>query len=347
MRPGSLKLELEGHFLPSLGLKVAPISFMKQKEAMAVSSLYKLFAGACLYCLVFSLASHADVIRTVVSGTEKKNCNIQLRIPRESTTPLPIFFLQNGSGLYSMEDEGRIPPNVRYLYNRSQIAILSMDKPGMSFEEDKVIEGEDYNRYTQDDLITCAENTLKWVSSERSVDSQRIFLIGHSEGAMVFSRLVAKFAVSNREMLRSIQMLSLSGVPLEGFKDLINRQIGDADLNKSFWTAYEKRDDATLKKMTSLPYSYWENILAQPSLRETFEELAESELDLSIQIFQGLADANTPAKNVMELERWNMTRAVNGSTAMPLSIRYYQAGHGLNLTAINDSIMIWKMYLGQ
>lgn len=91
-----------------------------------------------------------------------------------------------------------------------------------------------------------------------------------------------------------------------------------------------------LVELSSLP-------LGQP-LRRTLETLAESKAPATFQLFQGLDDTAAPAAEVMDFESWNEQRLAAQQPGLTLGVRYYQAGHELNMSAVNDMLFAWLTY---
>jgi hypothetical protein len=122
----------------------------------------------------------------------------------------------------------------------------------------------------------------------------------------------------------SVSSLVLSGVGLEPFDMLLERQLSDmpAKQGSAICTAIQNCDWKVLKTRLAISCKYLADAYARPSGRAAFESIALRAPTADFFVFQGDSDSQTPARYVRELEAWN-----NRIGHLHLTFRYYEGAH--------------------
>ncbi len=304
--------------------------------------------GSLVFILVtVTNSAKASVLTNSVTTAEGMKCQTYLRIPEGSAT-LPILVTLSGSGIYSAASDQELPPHVAYLFNQKKVNVLSFDKPGISWVQNKVVVNDsEYNRFTMKTLSECLEQALKWAVNNKGLKfNDQIFVNAHSEGAIIAMSLLQKKDRKNDAVLKKIKMVLLSGVPMDPFKKIVSSQIPEKD-SKKFWDALKRKDDSYIRTWGGVSSRYLADAFASDSLNDILKDLASRDADLNIQVFQGLNDQNVSAGAVLDFEKWNEVQAKAKKPALNFSARYYEAGHNLNRTAINDMVVLILGYIDQ
>lgn len=315
--------------------------------------MVRLFVLFALMTLVSS-ASHGagETISTAVKSERGLTCKAYLHVADEKLRDLPLFVGQAGTGVYTNSTVHNLDPFTSDLIKKKLAAVLVIDKPGIipdpTNKDDGARAEEPYYRYIADDLVSCLDSSISWAVKSHFVSEKRgIALNGHSEGAIAMVSLYQQSLKRNAKWASHVKFVMLSGVPLMGMDSIIGLQFGAKRLGQ-FWQAIEKKDDKLMRELLNMGLAYWANAVAQPSLRERFATLADLKPAADFAIFQGMGDGNTPFETVIEFERWNdilKKRDPNGTGKSPplkLGVRYYNAGHYLNTTAMDDMLAAWK-----
>ena len=287
--------------------------------------------------------------QTHVKGTDDKTCAAYLHGPEieegatDNAKALPLIFAISGTGIYSARRMVEIHPVTKALLDQKKVMVLSVEKPGISYlsaaTPGHLIDDAVYNRHTQRDLIQCAIEALKWAqTTDFSLPTTPVYFVVHSEGTQVSLRVLKDLLTSDATTAARIKGIFASALVLQGWRDLINQQIGDATERAKFWKAYQNRDDKTLRNYGHLAYAYWHDILATEANEENLKALARTDVKTFLHVYHGLNDLNTRAKPVMDFESWNSGRRDKLLPAWLLSARYYQAGHALNQSAVDDMV---------
>ena len=284
-----------------------------------------------------------------VNGTENKKCNYYLNGDLKQGSKIIMFL--GGTGIYTTGSEYADHPIVSILHDEKKALILTIDKPGITYSKNSpnnlVLDESIYDLYTQDDLINCTINALNSVITEnQELKTSDIYFLAHSEGTQIATRTLKKIIRDNLVLQAQIKGFFLSGLVMNSWKDIINFQINDPKENQSFWTAFQNKDDSTLKSYGDLAYKYWSNILSTESNEDTLKSLVALKPNCFFSIYQGLNDENTIVKPVMDFESWNRQQKKQGLDSLRIASRYYQADHNLNLAAMNDIIFALETYLG-
>ena len=110
------------------------------------------------------------------------------------TGPAPALLLLPGSGQTDRDDNAKklalnVFPQLAHAIGECGIATLRYDKRGVGASQG------DYWRTGFDDRLTDAAAALRWLRGQPDVvDLYRIFVLGHSEGALIAVRLAAQDA---------------------------------------------------------------------------------------------------------------------------------------------------------
>jgi len=128
----------------------------------------------------------------VVPTTDGQTLGGTFTKPSGSAVPLPVAISITGSGPQDRDEYISIVPNGYRLFRqvadtlgRRGIAMLRMDDRGV---------GESTGNFataTSRDFANDIRAAMTWLRARSDVDSQRIFLIGHSEGGMVAPMIAA------------------------------------------------------------------------------------------------------------------------------------------------------------
>ncbi|MFA6549291.1 MAG: hypothetical protein WCT39_05125 [Candidatus Margulisiibacteriota bacterium] len=289
----------------------------------------------------FSINCYAEVLTQNIPAGASLTCNAQIRKTDENR---PLVVVLNGTGRYSMANDDELPPNIAYLLSDRKISVLTIDKPGISWKDSKIVVDEkQYNQHTQKDLVRCLVNALKWTSMQKGID-KKIYFVGHSEGAQIAVRTYESMLNSNSELAKQVVMLVLSGSPMQSWKTIIEKQLGD-NKKEELWRALKNSDNNTIKGIGGVPVAYWRDIFSTEPLADTFKKIARLSPSASFQFFHGLEDENVSVKAVQQLEKWNVAQVIGKKSSLKMSARYYLADHKLNLAAMNDSIMLLLGYM--
>jgi hypothetical protein len=268
-----------------------------------------------------------------VEALDGKSCQTYLHVDTE-TRAAPLALSLQGTGIYSTGNTARIDPALRRLVHKKRVAVVTLDKPGIA--ADASVDDDAYNRYTQEDLILCAYNALRWARETAPAPlAQDLYFSGHSEGSQVLTRLYRHLVAKEPVLASRVKMLVLSGLPMDDWRQMLDGQLGERHKAR-FWAGFLGRDDSILRAFGGLTFYYLSNVFAQEPLRKTLESLWSLDVRVPLRIFQGLLDRNTPAESVKAFVEANAARRQRGEPALDLTARYYKAGHSLNSEAIRD-----------
>jgi hypothetical protein len=247
-----------------------------------------------------------------------------------------VVVSQQGTGIYSTGTPEAVEPVVKGLLDEGRVAVLTIDKPGISVGVDgaAVVRAAEYEGYTQSDLVSCLEGAVSWALGGAE-GGARVILSGHSEGAEVVTSLYERLLVRAPAVARAVRLLVLSGVPLDGWRSILDGQLS-ADQRIRFWGALRSGDAAALRGFGGLTPVYVQAVLMQRPLAESIWGLARRRARAAIRVYQGEADRNTRPGAVHELVEENGRRRAAGRPALDLQARFYAAGHGLNQAALAD-----------
>lgn len=309
----------------------------------------KLFFSAV--AVLFTKVAMALPVAGSVKGTSALPCATYLYLP-EGKTDLPLVVTLNGTGMYSTGSAEEITPAVGYMMEKEgKVAVLTIDKPGISFNQSKDskfdIDFAVYDLHTQRDLVSCVQNAIAWAYTQPQLKTDgNIFMVGHSEGSQVIIRVLKSLKLNSPTIYKRVRSVFLSGLPMSGWNEIIKKQLSAEDFKK-FQTALKKGDNETLRSMGGVPAKYWQDIFSTEPLSQTLENSTQDLDGIDFQISQGLEDANTQAAPVLKFEKDNAKRRLEGKPSLRFTARYYNAGHGLNGAAVNDLIFALLAYTSQ
>jgi hypothetical protein len=235
-----------------------------------------------------------------------------------------VFLWMNGTGVYS---SAFIHPSVEDALKVNPVAYLTFDKPGIRapFQDPAKLSVNDaeLEQYTQGHMLACARQAMTW-SQEQFGHAVQFHLRGHSEGSLVALFLYDKLLSDEPALAASVSSLVLSGVGLEPFDVLVERQVSElpAKQGSAIRAAIQSCDWTVLKKHLAVSCKYLEDAYARPSGRTAFERIALRAPPARLFVFQGNNDAQTPVRYVRELEAWN-----NEVGHLHLTFRYYEGAH--------------------
>jgi pimeloyl-ACP methyl ester carboxylesterase len=300
---------------------------------------------AALLTSRFAPAAEAAVpSTTTVQSLQGRVCAAYLHLPSaEPGAVRAIVLEQHGSGPYSMASPKALDPAGRYFIERDSVAVVAIDKPGVRGDpadpERIDVDTAAYDAYLVGDLVDCAANALAWAAAlPLAKQEPPIFLKGHSEGAYVAVRVYAKLNVEGSPLVPRIRALLLSGVPVEGQKTVIDRQLSAESWSsrRKIRRAIKEGDNDVLHRWAGVSSAYVRDAEAVEPLSRIFDSLARIRPKARFELFQGLEDAHTPPAPVQALEADNERRVEKNEPALDLRVRYYAAGHPLNRTAVED-----------
>jgi pimeloyl-ACP methyl ester carboxylesterase len=216
-----------------------------------------------------------------------------------------------------------LPDELRDLVKSRPVAVVRFDKPGVRATFGKrssvTIDDAPFERHTQGTLVDCAKQAIELVEARFGrPNNLRWHLRGHSEGALVALSVYHDLLDSNTATADRVASLILSGLALEPFQQILQRQTTKWP---DFARAVAACDGAGMRK-TGLSCAYLRDAAARPSGREMFERIAAKAPRARIVVFAGRYDEHTPARFVGELEAWN---AASGH--LPLEVHYYDGAH--------------------
>ncbi len=234
-----------------------------------------------------------------------------------------MFLWLNGTGVYS---SAFVHPSVEQALDANPAAYLTLDKPGVRapFGDPAKLTVNDVElqRYTQGDILACARQAMSW-SEQQFGQAVRFHLRGHSEGTLVALFLYEKLLSEEPALAARVSSLVLSGLGLEPFEALIQRQLKGMPAKQSsvIRGALQKCDWSVLRNRF-VSCDYLEDAYARPSGRSVFESLASRSAPARFFVFQASQDFHTPVQYVHELEAWN---ARDGH--LDMKFRYYEGAH--------------------
>ena len=234
-----------------------------------------------------------------------------------------VFLWMNGTGLFS---SAFVHPSVEQALEANPAAYLTLDKPGIRapFGDPAklTVNDEALERYTQGDMLECARQAMTW-SDEQFGHAVRFHLRGHSEGTLVSLFLYEQLLSEEPALAARVSSLILSGLGLEPFEALIQRQLNamPAKQGTAIRAALQRCDWGVLRSQF-VSCGYLEDAYARPSGRAVFESLASRAATARFFVFQGNQDFHTPAQYVRELEAWN-----EQDGHLDMTFRYYEGAH--------------------
>lgn len=297
-----------------------------------------------------SQSSVPDMMRTIsipvnggISYGKPLQCTAYLHIPKQVSkqNDLPVYFYGRGTGAgpSTATFEGFIGPDGAC--NNNTTYVLTIDKPGISpdpNDPDKVIVNRDlYDFYTIDTLTECSKNALIWAMGLLDNNPNRaIILQGHSEGAIVMTKLAYNI-LSDAESMHfqnQLKSLILSGIPMDDFDRMFRYQLTPEEYrllikyyNNGHYT--QEGNDYFYNNSLNTNWRWVDNALSKNHvpLTQIFQKISELKIgrDLPIEIFQGLNDKDVSPSSVLKLEDRNNQK--QSGRQLSIFARYYNADH--------------------
>jgi pimeloyl-ACP methyl ester carboxylesterase len=234
------------------------------------------------------------------------------------------MLFQHGTGPASV---AFVHPSAIDLLRTNPIAYLTFDKPGVRapFGDPAALRRDDaaFERHTQGHLLECAKQALE-IANERFGASVQVHLRGHSEGALISLYLLDALLEEQPERARQIRSLVLTGLPLEPFSEILERQL-DAITKQDrgeLRTAIANCNWPVMRDRLGFSCAYLRDAASRPSGFEMFRRLAARSVAVPIHVFQGEKDFHTPAAEVRKLEQWNAEAG-----HLDLTVGFYDGGH--------------------
>lgn len=230
----------------------------------------------------------------------------------------------NGSGIYS---SAFVHPSIEDALEVNPVAYMTLDKPGIRapFQDPAALTVDDgvLEQYTQGHVLECARQALTW-SDEQFGTNVRFHFRGHSEGTLISLLLYEKLLSEEPALAARVSSLVLSGVALEPFDKLVERQTNELPppQRAAFFSAIERCDWPKMRNRMAVSCAYLADAYARPSGRALFESLARRAPAADFFVFHGNNDLLAPASYVRELEAWHAT-----SRQLDITFRFFEGGH--------------------
>ena len=244
--------------------------------------------------------------------------NAQLTYPAVGKGPFPGVLLIHGSGANDKNETlGHVYKNgpkpttpfwqiAQYLSERG-FAVLRYDKRGIG--ANYTIDQNIWGNATVNDLIHDAENALNILTLQPEVDSQRISVIGHSEGTIITPRV----AIDNPTKVKNIILMGTAAQNL--VRDILRHQV--VDLNLKYTTQVLDKNHTGLISIQQIPND--------PLLGQYL--VSSSLLDTN----------NTKVITNNLVEQFGTTGHVSIQKQIrPALIKYYENESAFNLSKCND-----------
>jgi len=193
--------------------------------SLKISIVLSLFALCFLFCgVTLTGYTQSDLQTTkyrnmVIDLGDGIKTNARLNLPANGSGPYPGVLLVPGSGKTDMNETAGylridnktgslIYPDARPFHDIAQylsergFAVLQYDKRGIG-ENITVLDNNVWGNVTVDNLIQDAQKALDVLIKQPEVDSDKISIIGHSEGTTIVPRL----AISNPDKVDNIILM--------------------------------------------------------------------------------------------------------------------------------------------
>jgi hypothetical protein len=233
-----------------------------------------------------------------------------------------VFLVVNGSGALS---NAFVNPTFEAVLSLSPVGYATFDKPGVRapFGDPAALRRDDaiLERYTLRDGVACATEALRWARAQFG-PAVRLHLRGHSEGTLIALYTYDDLLDREPELAAQIDTVVLSGLAVEPFADILNRQLATLPDGDRVRQALASCDWAVLEKRMGVSCAYIDDAIRRPSGRAMFERLATRAPALRFYVFQGTDDWNTPVAPVRALEAWNVSTG-----RLRIDFHYYKGGH--------------------
>jgi len=207
---------------------------LKISISLSILVLFFLF-----YQVILTVYAQSDLQTTkyrnmVIDLGNGLETNARLNLPTTGEGPFPGVFLVPGSGRVDMNETGGylridnkadslIYPDARPFHDIAQylsergFAVLQYDKRGIGTNH-TILDSNVWGNVTVDDLTRDAQKALDELLKQPEVDSQKITLIGHSEGTTIVPRI----AITNPDKVDNIVLM---GTLAQNLVDIGKHQI--------------------------------------------------------------------------------------------------------------------------
>ncbi len=275
---------------------------------------------AATFLLAACGPSYAHLVERDLAATESLTCPSYLVWENEPVRD--VFLVINGSGVLS---NAFVHGTFDRLMDAHGVAYLTYDKPGIRapFGDPAEVRRDEalFRRYTLGHGVACATDAIHQ-ARERFGASVRLHLRGHSEGSIVALYALDALLEQEPDTAASIATLVLSGVPLEPFDAIFDRQLGSMPNGAQLRDAIARCDWPAMRDGMGVSCAYIEDAVQRPSGRAMFERLAARASHPRIVVFQGTEDWHTPADPTRALEAWDAAEGHLG-----IEFHYYEGGH--------------------
>lgn len=230
-----------------------------------------------------------------------------LTLPR-GTGPFPAVVLVSGAG--SQDEDASVGPSKPFVdladgLAKQGIATLRYEKRTRSYP---VRAGLDHDFTVDDDVTDDALAALSRLMSDRHIDRRRVFLLGHSLGAMMAPRIalrahalagVIMMAAPFEDMItnglqQTRLVASLSHTP----QDELNKSIAGLEAEQKLLADATRRKQVPAGAFMGMPQSWWMSLASYDQVR------AASRLQTPLLLLQGGADFQVdPKYNYLDWRR--------------------------------------------
>ncbi|HKY63493.1 MAG TPA: hypothetical protein VJR29_08750 [bacterium] len=243
-----------------------------------------------------------------------------------------LILTMGGTGLYS---NLRLHGEIQSLLKTHPVSYVIFDKPGIQPKKGgkpgayKLEDEPSFLKHTQDTLMDCAAETLRWGLQQGGGTVQAIHLRGHSEGSQIALRLYERLLKEKDPLAAQVQSLLLTGLPIEPWDEIVSQQLQNypEKLRNEIQTAMTECDWKVLKKWAGVPCGYLRKQSGAPSNEATLEGLRLLSPKVPIYVFHGLNDAHVSAGAVKAFERKNAAHRERNEPSLDFRVLYYEGGH--------------------
>jgi hypothetical protein len=282
----------------------------------------------------------AEVLIQPVAGYEGRTCTAYLHVP-ENTEPSALLYYEWGTGIGSVANY--IPIEETDLFSAGRMAILTVDKPGISpknnTSNEAIVDHAAYDLYTTRERMECGKNALHWALSLNKFTTDRgIFFQGHSEGTQVVTYVYQLLLKTEPELVKKVRALILSGTVLDAEIDVINWQLDQEPpgFKEKFWDAYARKDDAFMLAWGEVAYVRFSSGINSPAMTTVYDDLASFHAPAAFEFFHGLNDMNLKVSSLEAYESANAQKIKDGKPGLSMQARYYQCAHSINPAGRKD-----------
>jgi hypothetical protein len=290
--------------------------------------------------------AEAAVRQTQVRTSRAQICSSYLHVPHAGFS-FPLVLEAQASGIKSFDVADRLLPSSKKIYRESRAAVLAFNKPGVmavayektGYRVDKILHG----KYTQDDLVECALNSLVWALREKEVaDGASIIFRGDGEGAQILARVYLKLVKEKSPLLERIKGVFLSDTPMGSWRDALKALRTQTKYPK-FWEAIDwgnphlqSGEDRLFLKKNGYPSGviYLQQVFKFGSLSAYMKKILEDyEVPSRFHLFESIRGPHV--REVSSFQKWNHNRLEADEFGMDLKIDYFNSGRDEKIKAID------------